>query len=255
MRIIYLANNRVGWQILSWLKEQGEEIVGLVVHPPQKGKYRDELLNEVTIGNPTCVFEAPDIHHPETIKAIHALQPDIALSVFFGYILKPEFLNLIPEGCINIHPAYLPYNRGSYPNVWSIIEGTPAGATIHYIDTGIDTGDIIAQEQIPIEPVDTGETLYRKQEEASITLFQKTWPLIRTKQAPCIPQPHQEGTFHRKKDVVQIDHIDLDRSYAARDLINIIRARTFFPYKGAYIEEGGRRVYLQLQLAYEEDYE
>lgn len=256
MRIIYLANNRVGWQILSWLKEQGEEIVGLVVHPPHKQKYTEEMIE--TAGLPDeCIFDGSRLREPQTLDAIQTLQPDIGLSILFDYILKPAFLHLFARGVINLHPSYLPYNRGQYPNVWSIVENTPSGVTLHYIDEGVDTGDIIAQREVPVEPVDTGETLYHKLERASVSLFQAMWPAIKTGTTPRILQTHGEGTYHRTKDVEQIDYIDLDRSYTARDLINIIRARTFPPYKGAYIEEGegGRRVYLRLQLAYEEDYE
>ena len=91
----------------------------------------------------------------------------------FGYILRPNFLRLIPRGCVNVHPALLPYNRGAYPNVWSIVDGSPAGVTIHFVDEGIDTGDIIAQAQVVIEPVDTGESLYRKLERGAVALFPK----------------------------------------------------------------------------------
>jgi methionyl-tRNA formyltransferase len=137
--------------------------------------------------------------------------------------------------------------------VWSIIEGTPAGATIHYLDEGIDTGDIIAQSEVPVEAIDTGASLYSRLEECCIELFQNTWPAIRSGTAPRTPQTRQAGTAHRTSDVERIDRIDLDRSYNARELINVLRARTFPPYSGAYFIEQGRRVGLRLQLEYEDD--
>lgn len=251
MRILYLGNNWVGWQILKWLKEQGEEIVGLVIHPPHKQKYVDEML-EVADLSPDRIFDGSQLRDHEIVAAIQKLAPDIGLSILFGYILKSEFLNIFPQGVVNLHPALLPYNRGQYPNVWSIVEGTPSGVTLHYIDEGIDTGDIIAQQEVPVEPIDTGETLYRKLERASVRLFQETWPLIKTGRAPRIPQSDEVGTYHRTRDVESIDKIELDRTYTARDLINILRARTFPPYEGAYFEVDGRRVYMYLQLKYAE---
>jgi len=251
MRILYLGNNWVGWQVIRWLREQNEQIVGLVVHPPHKRKYGDEIIRSAQV-SPAHIFDGAQLRQPEVLQAIRALRPDIGLSVLFGYILAPEVLDLFPSAVINLHPAYLPYNRGAYPNVWSIVERTPAGVTLHYIDAGVDTGDIVAQRQVPIEPVDTGETLYRKLEQACVELFKETWPLIRSGQASRIRQRSDEGSYHRTRDVERIDHIDLDRKYTARELIDVIRARTFPPYPGGYFIHQGRKVYLRLQLLPEE---
>ncbi len=251
MRILFLGNNWVGWQAVHWLREQDEQIVGLVAHPPHERKYGDEIIHSAQVG-PEYIFDGSQVRQPQVLEAIKALQPDIALSVLFGYILRPEFLDLFPVGVVNLHPAYLPYNRGANPNIWSIVERTPAGVTLHYIDAGVDTGDIIARQQVPIELVDTGETLYRKLERACVELFKKTWPLIRSGRAPRIAQGKPEGTFHRTRDVERIDHIDPEGTYTARELIDVIRARTFPPYSGAYLMDQGRRVYLRLHLLYEE---
>jgi methionyl-tRNA formyltransferase len=249
MRIVYLGNNWVGWQVLKWLKERDEEIVGLIIHSPNKQKYVSEILQVAELP-PSKIFDGSQLHKPEVTEAIRKLNPDIGLSVLFDYILKPEFQSTFPQGVVNLHPAYLPYNRGQYPNVWSIIEGTPSGVTLHYIDNRIDTGDIIAQKEVPVEPVDTGETLYRKLERASVELLQETWPLIKAGKAPRIPQSREAGTYHRTQDVGSIDEIELERTYRAHDLINIIRARTFPPYKGAYFKVNGKRIYMRLQLEY-----
>ena len=115
----------------------------------------------------------------------------------------------------------------------------------------MDTGDIIARRQVEVEPVDTGESLYRKLEKACVDLFQESWPDIRSGRAPRTPQP-REGTCHRTRDVERIDAIDLYRESPARELIDVLRARSFPPYTGAYFEEGGRRVYLRLDLFYED---
>ena len=252
MRIIFLGNNWVGWQVLNWLNAQAEEVVGLVVHPSHKRRYGDEIIRSAQV-KPDQYFDGSHIHKPETLQAIKELRPDIGVSVLFDYVLQPEILNLFPAGVVNLHPAYLPYNRGQYPNVWSIVEKSPAGATLHFVDRGVDTGDVIARRQVRVEPIDTGETLYRKLEVACVELFKETWPIIRSGGAPRIPQDRHQGTYHRTQDVEQIDHIDLDRTYKARDLIDVLRARTYPPYKGAYFVVNGKRVYVRLQLMHEED--
>lgn len=251
MRILFLGNNWVGWQVARWLCEQNEQIVGLVVHPPHKRKYGDEIIRSAQV-SPEYIFDGSQLRQPDVLEVIKALRPHVGLSVLFGYILRPEFLDLFPAGVLNLHPAYLPYNRGAYPNVWSIVERTPAGVTLHYVDAGVDTGDIIAQRQAPVEFVDTGETLYRRLEEACVELFKDTWPLIRSGRATRVPQDEREGTYHSTRDVERIDTIDLDRTYTARELIDIIRARTFPPYPGTYFIHEGRKVHLRLQLLYEE---
>lgn len=254
MRLVFLGNNRLAYSALRWLLEGKDQLVGAVLHPPERRAYGDEL--ERLVHSAGCeIFLAPQLGEPDVLRRIADLKPDVGVSVLFGYILRPQFLNLFPAGCVNLHPALLPYNRGAYPNVWSIVEHTPAGATLHCIDAGVDTGDIIGQRQIEVEPVDTGASLYRKSEEACLELFKELWPLLREGRAPRTPQQGQEGTSHKVRDVEQIDQIDLDRSYPARQLIDILRARTFPPHPGAYFLHQGRKVYLRLALCYEEELE
>src|SRR5207248_7068189 len=136
-------------------------------------------------------------------------------------------------------------------NVWSIVDGTPAGVTLHYIDEHVDTGDIIAQREVLVDAADTGGTLYNKLERAAEALFCETWPLVRSGKAPRIPQG-SGGTYHRVRDVEAIDEIDLDRPYKAGDLINILRARSFPPHRGAYFRDGNRKVYIEVSLISEQ---
>ena len=227
-------------------------LIGLVVHPPETRKFGEEILAIAQIPEEN-VFLGPTLQNTSIIRHIQALNPDVILSVFFGYILKPEVIKIPRKGCINLHPALLPFNRGQYPNVWSIIDGTPSGVTIHYIDEGIDTGEIIAQKEVLVEIIDTGQTLYLKLEDACIELFKNTWPRICEGHFSKISQRLDVGTYHRTKDVKQIDRIDLDATYTAQNLIDLVRARTFPPYRGAYIETNGRKIFLRLELIYEEN--
>jgi methionyl-tRNA formyltransferase len=246
MRILLFANNWVGWQIAAWLQAQKEEIVGLVLHPRERRKHGPEIIEAAGL-DASRILDGSRLDEEAVMATIKAWQPSIGISALFGYILRRKVLDLMPSGCLNVHPAFLPYNRGAFPNVWSIIEGTPAGATIHYIDEGVDTGDLVAQRGVAVEPVDTGETLYRKLEHTCVELFKETWPLIRRHQAPRVPQP-PGGTRHFVREVAQIDEINLDRTYSAREFVNLLRARTFPPYPGAFFRDGQRKVYLQLQF-------
>jgi len=252
VRILFLGNNWLGWQVLKWLKETGREIVGIVIHPEEKQKYAMEILQAADLP-PERIFFAPSLKDPSTLEEIRSLSPDVGVSVMFDYILGKDFLNLFPKGCFNLHPSYLPYNKGAFANVWAIVDRTPAGVTFHVVDEGVDTGPIVAQKRVRIEPVDTGETLYRKLERAGVELFMETWPEVEDGTYELKYQSPAEGKVHKRSDVDQIDRIDLDREYKARDFIDVLRARTFPPYKGAYFEVDGKRVYMELTLYYGEE--
>ncbi len=247
MRLIYFGNNWLGWKVLEFLQAQGEDLAALVVHPPGRRKCGDEILAAAALP-PGRVFDASLLREPATRAALAALQPDLGVSISLGYILRRELLDCFPTGCINLHTSFLPWNRGANPNVWSIAERTPAGVTLHFLDEGVDTGDLIAQERVPVEPADTGQTLYARLEQAALALFIKTWPAIRRRAITPVAQDRAAGSTHRLADLARLDAIDLDRSYVARDLIDLLRARTFPPYSGAYFIHEGRKISLQLTL-------
>ena len=251
MRVLFLGNNRVAWRVASYLAEH-EEIVGLVLHPPERRKYGDEILSATHVA-PSAVFDATKLDRPDVLEAVRGLRPDIGVSVYFGYIVRRSFLDCLPQGCLNVHPAYLPYNRGAYPNVWGIVDRTPVGATIHYMDEGVDTGDVVDQVEVPVDPTDTGGTLYRRLEQACVELFERTWPKVATGRAARTLQPRDGGTFHRVRDAESLDEIRQERTYVARELLDIIRARTFPPYPGAYFVHEGRKIYMRLQLLTEDE--
>lgn len=246
MRILFLGNNWAAVQVMEWLRARGEEVVGLIAHPEQKRRFGPELIEKSGL-NSNRIFDGSKLREAGTLGQIADLKADIGISVYFGYLLKGDFLKLFPRGVINLHPGFLPYNRGAYPNVWPIIDGTPAGVSLHYIDEGVDTGDIIAQRETPVTQTDTSESLYRKLEAQSLELFRETWPSIKSGEAKGAPQ-RGSGTAHRMKDVEMIDRIDPEKMYRAQDLIDLIRARTFPPYKGAYLDANGKKIHLRLEL-------
>src|ERR1700730_6506436 len=203
MRVLFFGNNWAGWKVAAWMRQRGENLVGVVLHPPERRTFGKEIIDSAGVA-PESVFNAAQLNNPDVFAMIRECKPDIGISVFFGYILRPDYLRLFPKGCINIHPALLPFNRGAHPNVWSIVDRTPAGVTIHYLDEGIDTGDIIAQRPVSLEPTDTGETLYRKLEKVSVELFMEQWPTIATESANSHCQVRESGTFHRLRDLQSI---------------------------------------------------
>jgi methionyl-tRNA formyltransferase len=129
------------------------------------------------------------------------------VSYRYRYIIKPLVLKFLKGNAINLHISLLPWNRGADPNLWSFLENTPKGVTIHYIDEGLDTGDIIAQKEIFFdEEQETLATTYNKLNEEIIRLFQEQWPLILEGKAARKKQP-PGGSFHKLSDKKEYEYL------------------------------------------------
>lgn len=168
-------------------------------------------------------------------------KPDIIVVAYYPWILKKEEYEDVPLGAINLHPGFLPYNRGMYPHIWPLFDKTPCGVTIHYIDEGIDTGDIIAQKEIEVLPTDTAGSLEVKTQQEIFKLFKKIWPKIRFGKAPRMPQVGK-GTFHSAKDISALQG-EFDR-----DIIDCLRACTFKDRSYGYFMHEGKKVYVGVKF-------
>lgn len=128
---------------------------------------------------------------------------DFIISYGYRYIISKDIINRFENRIINLHISYLPWNRGADPNLWSFIEDTPKGVTIHYIDKGIDTGNIIFQELIYYNiKRDTLRTVYKRLTKTIEKSFKETWPDIRKNKA--------KGSYHNSKDKAVFEHLLID---------------------------------------------
>lgn len=124
------------------------------------------------------------------------------------FIVSDRARNLIKKDCIdflsgrivNLHPSYLPWNRGYHPNFWSVVEQTPMGVSIHYIDEQIDTGDIIVQEEIQYDKSSTLKQTYDLSRKMMVKLFANNWTDIRNQKSKQKRQSKDQGTLHLKND-------------------------------------------------------
>jgi methionyl-tRNA formyltransferase len=131
---------------------------------------------------------------------------DWVISYGYKYILKKEIINRAKNPILNLHISYLPFNRGADPNFWSWIENTPKGVTIHYIDEGIDTGDILIQKEIIFNKEETLTSSYKKLKEEIEILFIENFDNII--KGIILPKKQKEiGTIHFKKDLNHYKHL------------------------------------------------
>ena len=122
------------------------------------GPYRKDIIDFLSsFGDKVTTTEAPLTDDSE-----YLCKTDFIISYGYRHILKKEILDRFPNKAINFHISLLPWNRGADPNLWSFIENTPKGVTIHYLDYGIDTGDILAQQEVNYVSEDTLRISYER---------------------------------------------------------------------------------------------
>ena len=172
---------------------------------------------------------------------------DVVILAYWGKLIKGELFRLPRYGYINLHTSYLPYGKGKHPHYWSIVEDTPYGVSIMKIDEGLDTGDIIFQKEIKISWLDTGKSLYFKGIRAIEELLEeKKYDILNLDF--CTKQQSGTGTFHYGKEIEENSQIVLDRKYTAKDLLNILRARTFAPFPAAYFIDHGEKYEVRINI-------
>ena len=177
-------------------------------------------------------LEFPDIpiitglsfRNEEILNTIKKLNVDYIISILYPYIYKKPIFDYVKIGILNLHPAYLPYNRGWNGVSWCIIDNTPIGCTLHWIDENIDTGDICFQKQLKIEPHYTANDIYKNLSIIEKELFVESLPYIINKTLPKIKQDNKYATSYKKKDLNKIREIKLTKNNV--ELIDKLRALT-----------------------------
>ena len=138
---------------------------------------------------------------------------DFIVSYRYRHIIREEVIKYFPKKIINLHISLLPWNKGADPNLWSFLEDTPKGVSIHYIDKGIDTGDILFQKELCFdEQKETLASSYTKLNEEIIELFKIKWPLLIEGKANSFKQPNG-GSFHLSSDKKEFEHLLVDYHY------------------------------------------
>lgn len=149
-------------------------------------------------------------------------RPDLIVSFNYAKIIKSDVVSLMPERIINIHISLLPWNRGSSPNVWSFVDDTPKGVTMHLVDEGLDTGAVLLQEELFFDAErETFETTYAQLTKAAIDLFTRNWEKIKDNSLIAYEQTGQ-GTCHTKK---QLDELRVAHPFAYSDKISDVLRR------------------------------
>jgi methionyl-tRNA formyltransferase len=174
---------------------------------------------------------------------------ELGVLAWWPKIVKEPLLNLPENGFINFHPSFLPYNRGKHYNFWALVEQCPFGVSLHKVDAGIDTGDIVSQRSIDYNWEDNGETLYKKAQTEIVELFKLTYPSLRKGEIVCKTQDLTKGSFRLSSEIDKASEIKIDATYSARELFNLIRARTFTGHPSCWFEDNnGEKYEVRIQI-------
>jgi methionyl-tRNA formyltransferase len=148
---------------------------------------------------------------------------DFGLSYRYKKIIRQDIIDYFGGKLINLHISFLPWNRGHDPNLWSFIDDTPKGVTIHRVDAGIDTGDILLRKEVPVDlETDTLRTSYDKLSRAIEDLFISQAEALLANEIPAAAQDPGAGSFHYAKDKLPYSHL-MERRGFGTQLAEIVR--------------------------------
>lgn len=173
-------------------------------------------------------------------------QFDLFISLHCKQIFPDKLVN--NYRCINVHPGLNPYNRGWFPQVFSILNKKPIGVTIHEMDNELDHGPIIYQESISIDSYETSLDVYNRIQNLEVEMLKKYLNDLITGNYKA-KQLTDEGNINYKSDFDELCKIDLNRTGSFGEFINVLRATTFAKYDNAYfIDEKGNKVFISINL-------
>lgn len=143
-------------------------------------------------------------HEPINATTIEDSKPELVVSYNYPYIVKEDVIDLMGDNIINMHTSLLPWNKGASPNIWSFIEDTPKGVTIHRLEKGLDTGKILFQKELFFdEEVETLSSSYEKLNNEIVQLCIDNWDKIISNNYTLLDQKGK-GSYHKKSDLEAI---------------------------------------------------
>lgn len=240
-RTVFMGTPEFALPCLKALQESNLcEVVGVYTQPDRpRGRGQKLLPSPVKVwaeaqGLP--VYQPVKIKSAEDTASLRELKPDLIVVVAFGQILSQEILDIPPCGCINVHGSLLPRYRGAAPMQWCIINGEEkTGITTMMMDAGLDTGDMLLREELPIGPDMTLAEVHDSLMEMGARVLMKTIEELRAGTLTRIPQEGESNYAPMlSKETGRIDW-----KKPAREVHNLVRGLNSWP--GAYTCLGGEK--------------
>jgi methionyl-tRNA formyltransferase len=214
--------------------------VSAVVFPSNRKDRRANKIREEVAERGLDILEQPPAREIGPFKnELQEKKPDLILVWSYPMILPKEVIDIPLRGCVNVHMGLLPQYRGVNGVRWALLNGEQeTGVTMHYMDEGIDTGDMISRVSFPIAQEDDILSLMKKSRIAGLHLLKNTWPQIEAGTVQRMPQDEsQAGYYSAAMEPAAV----IDWSKPAVEIHNLIRA-SVRPFAGAHTTYGNRHV-------------
>lgn len=219
--IIVFGCQQIAVDFIKYLKKQKDITMPCVAtyELPLDKIYGYESVSSVA-GKLKLPVKSPKYFDANFLDEIRSYNPDYIFSIYYRKIFPKELLNIPTKNCINIHPGLLPYYRGPVPTGWAIKNGeNHFGITIHYMDEGIDTGDILIQKKHRIHNNETGNELYKRAMSLGAKLLIDNFRKIITNKVKARKQEGVGSYYGKFKDKPMIDW-----QQTADDIQRLVRA-------------------------------
>ena len=220
------------------LENHGDVVAVITIAKKQSGIHSDYAdFSGLAAAHGIPVYEVEDINRTDNVELIESLCPDVIFVFGWSRLISREILDIPPLGCIGVHPALLPRNRGRHPIVWALVEGLEeSGLTFFYLEDRADSGDILWQKAFPISLQDDAQSVYEKIKSLASGAIKEFLPQLEAGNTPRIPQDDSLATYWRKR--TQKDG-EIRWGAPAMTIYNLIRGLTR-PYVGAHTYTEGQ---------------
>lgn len=247
MNYIFAGDRQISCEILNFIINKGFRPKALLVSKGANASHVNELI-KISGLTSDFIIEGMEFKSDESIKILENLNVDYIFGIHFPYIIPKEILAIPKVGFINLHPAYLPYNKGWHTPSWAILDNTPYGATLHFMSEELDKGDIIFQKKIIIKLNDTADSLYQRVLNLEYEVFTEAFEdLISLK--PNRLKQTEIGTEHFKKDLSTIQEINIKDLTEISVFLNKLRALTTNnPNELSYFMDNNKKIGVKIEF-------
>jgi methionyl-tRNA formyltransferase len=221
VRIILIGQAPFAEKTLDKLVGKGDEVVAVYCPPdPPNGKFDPVKQKALQLGIPVCQHNT--MKAPQVREEFIALNADLAILAFVTQIVPPQVFSVPKLGSICFHPSLLPKYRGASAINWALIKGeSVTGLTLFWVDQGIDTGPILLQKEVKVEPDDTTGSLYfTKIFPLGVEAIGEAVDLIKAGNPPRIVQDESKANYD---PICGDEHAKIDWSKPAQEVYNLIR--------------------------------
>jgi methionyl-tRNA formyltransferase len=241
LKIVFFGTPEFAVPSLRALLSSEHEVLAVVTQPDRQSgrgrKLKSPPVKEAASGSGIPVSQPERVKDPLFLKQLADLAPDVIVTAAYGQILPAEIIHMPPHGCLNIHASLLPKYRGASPVNMAIINGEEVtGTTIMLMDEGMDTGPLLLQEEMRIEPGDTAGTLSVKLSEQGARMVLNALEGLKSGSLSPTPQSGEPSyaPLLKKSDGI------IDWSLPAEKVCSFIRGMN--PWPAAWSILGGERM-------------